>query len=92
MNSAPKPHDNSLNSEAPMQQQNDTAKSEGIQEPILLPSADKSLPSSSHVEDWRELARQIQDEADSSKIVNLVEQLITKFDEQNARTLRTKSE
>ena len=36
-------------------------------------------------EDWRELARQIQEEKDPHKMIELVQQLIAKFDEQQAR-------
>ena len=35
-------------------------------------------------EDWRELARQIQEEKDPQKMIELVQQLIAKFDEQQA--------
>ncbi|MGA2356083.1 MAG: hypothetical protein ABSG02_16420 [Terriglobales bacterium] len=54
----------------------------------MLSSKDGSSHSaSSHIDDWRELARRIQEESDSSKLVNLVQQLIAKFDEQNSRGL-----
>lgn len=36
-------------------------------------------------EDWRELARQLQEEKNPQKMIALVEQLIAKFDEQHAR-------
>jgi hypothetical protein len=67
-----------------MLQRNEPDKSNGIQESILLPGGNESsLPSARG--DWRDLAQQIQQETDSSKIVNLVQQLIAKFDEQNSR-------
>jgi len=34
---------------------------------------------------WRELARQVQLENDPNKILDLVQQLITKFDEEKSR-------
>ena len=36
-------------------------------------------------EDWRQLARQIQEEKDPQKVIALVQQLIAKFDETQAR-------
>jgi hypothetical protein len=80
--------DRSTQSEVSMLPHNETTKSNGAQEPFLVPSENKSAPSSSHVDDWRELARRIQEEPDSSKIVNLVQQLIAKFDERNSRIPR----
>lgn len=36
-------------------------------------------------EDWRDLVRQIQEETDTHKLVNLVQELIVKFDEEKLR-------
>ena len=36
-------------------------------------------------EDWRDLARQIQEETDTHKLVSLVQELIGKFDEEKLR-------
>jgi len=36
-------------------------------------------------EDWRELARQIQEEKDPQKMIELVQQLIATFDEEQLR-------
>ena len=36
-------------------------------------------------EDWRELVRRIQEETDTLKLVNLVQELIVKFDEEKLR-------
>jgi hypothetical protein len=88
MNSAMKTNDGSIQSEENMLTQNDTAKVNAIQETILLPGENASSPSAKRAEDWRDLARQIQEETDSTKIVYLVQQLIAKFDEQNARPPR----
>jgi hypothetical protein len=41
-------------------------------------------PMTTSNEDWRELARQIQEEKDPQKMIELVQQLIAKFDEQQA--------
>jgi hypothetical protein len=51
----------------------------------MLTNSNNSLSATGHVDDWRELARRIEQEPDSSKIVSLVRQLIAKFDEQNSR-------
>jgi hypothetical protein len=85
MNPNKKTNDDSTESEDIMLQRNQTDKSNGVQESTLLPGGNESSPPSTHVDDWRDLAQQIQQEADSSKIVNLVQQLIAKFDEQNSR-------
>jgi hypothetical protein len=45
------------------------------------PKANESAPTG----DWRELARQIETEPDSQKMIELVQQLIGKFDEEVAR-------
>jgi hypothetical protein len=84
MNPNKKTNDDSTESEDVMLQRNEPDKSNGIQESILLPGGNESSPSSTRVH-WRDLAQQIQQETDSSKIVNLVQQLIAKFDEQNSR-------
>lgn len=89
MHSTMKTNDGSIQSEENMLPQNDTAKINVIQETILLPGANTSSPSANRAEDWRDLARQIQEETDSTKIVELVQQLISKFDEQNARPPKT---
>ena len=86
-----KTNNDSIESEDVMLQRNETDKSDksnGVQESILLPGGNESSPPSTGVDDWRDLAQQIQQEADSSKIVNLVQQLIAKFDEQNSRLPR----
>lgn len=88
MNSVKQPEDKSRDSEDNMLQRNGPMKSEELNETILLPSGNERLPSSNNVEDWRELAQRIQQETDSSKIVNLVQQLLAKFDEQDARPRR----
>ncbi|MGA7634043.1 MAG: hypothetical protein WCB11_25035 [Terriglobales bacterium] len=88
MNPSKQRNDDSTESEDIMLQRNDTEKSNGVQESILLPGENDSSPPSTRVDDWRDLARQIQQETDSSKIVNLVQQLIAKFDEQNSRLPR----
>ena len=80
-------NDGSTESEACMLQPNETEKSSDAQESILLPSENKTVPPAP-VDDWRALAQQVQQETDSSKIVNLVQQLIAKFDEQNSRLPR----
>jgi hypothetical protein len=36
-------------------------------------------------EDWRDLARQIQAETDPNKMIDLVQQLVNKFDEERLR-------
>jgi hypothetical protein len=36
-------------------------------------------------EDWRDLVQQIQQETDTHKLVNLVQELISKFDEEKLR-------
>jgi hypothetical protein len=82
MNSTRTTNDGSNESEESMLQQNETAKLNAIQETILLPGGDATSPSAARAEDWRDLARQIQAEPDSTKIVHLVQQLIAKFDEQ----------
>jgi len=51
----------------------------------MLTNSHSGLSAAGHVDDWRELARRIEQEPDASKIVNLVQQLIAKFDEQNSR-------
>lgn len=71
-----------------MLQPNETAKVNASQETILLPAGDTSSPSGASAEDWRDLAQQIQKETDSTKIGNLVQKLIAKFDEQNVRPVR----
>ena len=91
MNSAMKTNDGSNQSEESMLQQNETAKLNAIQETILLPAGNTASPSAIRVEGWRDLARQIQEETDSTKIVNLVQQLIAKFDEQTSRNPRTRT-
>jgi hypothetical protein len=88
MNPNKKTNDDSTESEDIMLQRNQTDKCNGVQESILLPGGNESSPPSTQVDDWRDLAQQIQQEADSSKIVNLVQQLIAKFDEQNSRLPR----
>jgi hypothetical protein len=88
MNPTPTFNDDSRKSETPSPQTNEPAKVDPIQETVMLSSKDGSSHSaSSHIDDWRELARRIQEESDSSKLVNLVQQLIAKFDEQNSRGL-----
>jgi hypothetical protein len=84
MNPNKKTNDDSTESEDVMLQRNEPDRSNGIQESILLPGGNESSPPSTRV-DWRDLAQQIQQETDSSKIVNLVQQLIAKFDEENSR-------
>jgi hypothetical protein len=91
MNPNKKTDDDSTESQDIMLQRNETDKtdkSNGVQESILLPGGNESSPPSNRVDDWRDLAQQIQQETDSSKIVNLVQQLIAKFDEQNSRLPR----
>ena len=44
--------------------------------------ADDAVPSDGN---WRDLARQIQEEKDPAKMIDLVEQLIAKFDEEKLR-------
>jgi hypothetical protein len=84
MNSARRINDCSNESEESMPQQNENAKVNAIQETILLPGGDTTSPSANRAEDWRDLARQIQEETDSTKLISLVQQLIAKFDEQTA--------
>jgi hypothetical protein len=36
--------------------------------------------------DWRDLARQVQDEKDPDKMVELVQQLVAKYDEELRKT------
>ncbi|HSZ61474.1 MAG TPA: hypothetical protein VK828_06735 [Terriglobales bacterium] len=91
MNSTRKINDGSNESEETMLQQNDTAKVNVVQEIILLPGEDSTSPSANRAEDWRDLARQIQAEPDSTKLVDLVQQLIAKFDEQTSRPLQPKA-
>jgi hypothetical protein len=67
---------------------NERASSNSVQGPVLLPSSDPVSPPCTDIDDWRDLAQQIQKETDSSKIVNMVQQLIAKLDEQNARIPR----
>jgi hypothetical protein len=43
-------------------------------------------PSTSHPEDWRELAQRVQVENDPSKMDELVQQLIAKIDEERLRS------
>ncbi len=71
-----------------MLQLNETTKLNAIQETVLLPGGDSTSPSTNRAEDWRDLARQIQEEKDSTKIVDLVQKLIAKFDEETSRPLR----
>jgi len=85
--SSPQSEENMLRQE--MLPQNETAKVNAIQETILLPGENATSTSANRIEDWRDLARQIQEETDSTKIVDLVQKLIAKFDEQNARNPRT---
>jgi hypothetical protein len=88
MNSIPQRNDDSRKSDSPFLQQNEPARVDSTQETVMLTSGDNSLSAASHIgDDWRELARRIQHETDSSKIVSLVQQLIAKFDEQNSRGL-----
>lgn len=61
----------------------------------LAPSTDKHTASPGPVTtaangasaDWRELARRIQQETDSGVMLELVQELITKLDQEKSRTL-----
>lgn len=48
-------------------------------------SGDDKTAAASASADWRELARRIQQETDSGVMLDLVQQLITKLDEEKAR-------
>ena len=85
MNLIPQRNDDSRRSDSPSVQPNEPAQAHSIQETVMLTNGHNSLSAASHVDDWRELARRIEQEPDASKIVNLVQQLIAKFDEQNSR-------
>jgi hypothetical protein len=37
--------------------------------------------------DWRDLARRVQDEKDPDKMVELAQQLVAKFDEEQRKTM-----
>jgi len=57
-------------------------------EGTLHPNASESaIPTEglSTEEDWRELARRVQQERDPNKVIELVQQLISKFDEDHLR-------
>jgi hypothetical protein len=56
--------------------------------PVPLPDKDTAADGASA--DWRELARRIQQETDSGVMLDLVQELITKLDEQNSRKLARK--
>jgi hypothetical protein len=51
-------------------------------------SAGARRPASVKAERWRDVAQQVQQEQDPNKMIKLVDQLITKFDEENSRTSR----
>lgn len=86
MTSTPTFNDDSRKTETPRLQTNEPAQADANSETVMPSIGDGNLHAASgHVDDWRELARRIQEEPDSSKLVNLVQQLIAKFDEQNSR-------